>query len=327
MILKLRSKLVSDRSRPIQPMENQMNVKPIAGVYAALLTPRGADNSIDLQALKNLVQFLMSHGITAYAINGATGEFCLTTPSELQAILTTVRQVTNGRAEILCGVGAAGTQLAVELAAVAQAEAVMGLLLPMPYFFPYRQEDLDLFCRTVAASTSLPILLYNLPQFTTGLEKETVLTLVQDVPNILGIKDSSGSLEILSYLTQHAPDACRMVGNDSALAPALVQGLCDGVVSGVACVLPEAILALYHKRHDTSSEDFSKAAHRLDEFIDRLNRFPTPWGLKFLAEARGIFVPTFAQPVTAHRVRQGEALAAWFAAWAPTLVPTVDNSR
>jgi len=304
-----------------------MTAKPITGVYAALLTPRGEDQTIDLEALKNLVQFLMRHGVTSYAINGATGEFCLTTPAELQSILATVKQATNGCAEILCGVGAAGTQLAIELAAVAEAEAVKGLLLPMPYFFPYQQEDLDLFSRAVAASTSLPILLYNLPQFTSGLEKETVLKLVQDVPNILGIKDSSGSIEILSHLTRHAPDACRMVGNDSALAPALQQGVCDGVVSGVACVLPEAILALYSERRNFASASFGNAAHRLDEFIDQLNHFPTPWGLKFIAETRGLFKPHFAQPVTAHRLEQSEALTAWFASWAPALVPAISNAR
>jgi len=304
-----------------------MTATPIAGVYAAVLTPRRADSSIDLEALRNLILFLMGQGITSYAINGATGEFCLTTPGQLRTILATVKQITNGCAEILCGIGAPGTELSVELAAVAQAEGAKGLLLPMPYFFPYQQEDLDLFCRTVAASTTLPILLYNLPQFTSGLQKETVLTLVQQVPNIIGIKDSSGSIDILSHLTRHAPGACRMVGNDSALAPALQEGVCDGVISGVACVLPEAILALYAERKNVASEAFSNATHRLDEFIEQLNLFPTPWGLKFIAETRGIFKPSFAQPVTAHRIVQSEAMSAWFAAWSPSLVPAGNGAR
>ena len=95
------------------------------------------------------------------------------------------------------------------------------------------------------------MLLYNLPQFTSGLSKETVRRLILEVPNIIGIKDSSGSLDILSDLTAHNVETCRIVGNDSALALALTQRVCDGVVSGVACALPETIQALYAEAERT----------------------------------------------------------------------------
>lgn len=293
----------------------------ISGVYAAVLTPRTDKDQIDGPALTRLVQFLMASGISSFAVNGATGEFCLTTPAQLRTILAIVKEASSGASEILCGVGAASASLAIELAAIAEAEGVKALLLPMPYFFPYQQEDLDLFSRAVAASTSLPILLYNLPQFTSGLDKETVLALITDVPNIIGIKDSSGSLDILRHLTQHGVDVCRIVGNDSALAPALIEQVCDGVISGVACVLPEAILALYAQRHHAGSDEFRRAAQRLEEFIEQLNLFPTPWGLKWIAEARGLFRPTFAQPITSHRLAQSHDMAAWFADWYPSVVP------
>jgi 4-hydroxy-tetrahydrodipicolinate synthase len=296
--------------------------KLITGVYAAVLTPRGKEDSIDVAALEKLIQFLMSKGISSFAMNGATGEFCLTTPEQLETILVTVQRVSAGHAAILCGIGAPGTQLAKELAAVAQAAGVKGLLLPMPCFFPYQQEDLDLYCREVAASTELPILLYNLPQFTSGLDKETVRCLITEVPNIIGIKDSSGSLEILRDLTAHEIPACRIVGNDSALAPAMQEGICDGVVSGVACVLPEVILALYAEYERPESIEFARASGLLDAFIDQLNTFPTPWGLKWIAEARGILTATFAQPVTTHRREQSRIMTAWLKAWLPTAIET-----
>ncbi|MCU1321972.1 MAG: hypothetical protein JWM43_1621 [Acidobacteriaceae bacterium] len=248
-------------------------------------------------------------------MNGATGEFCLTTPEQLRTILATVQQASAGKAEILCGVGAAGVVQARELASIAEHAGVKGLLLPMPYFFPYQQEDLELFCREVATSTQLPILLYNLPQFTSGLEKETVRRLIVEVPNIIGIKDSSGSLEILRDLTQHGVDACRIVGNDSALAPALCEAVCDGVVSGVACALPEVILEIYQS--EPESADFVRVDALLREFIAQLDPFPTPWGLKWAAEARGILRATFSQPITEHRTEQHMALNAWLAEWLP----------
>jgi 4-hydroxy-tetrahydrodipicolinate synthase len=292
--------------------------KLVSGVYAAVLTPRFADDAVDVKALRALIVFLMAKGISKFAMNGATGEFCLTTPEQLRIILRTVQEASDGKAEILCGVGAPGSVLAKELAAIAESAEVKGLLLPMPYFFPYQQEDLDLFSRDVAASTKLPILLYNLPQFTSGLEKETVRRMITEVPNIVGIKDSSGSLEILRDLTDHGVDACKIVGNDNALAPAMKEGICDGVVSGVACAMPEVILSLYGEVDSTGSEEFATASRLLSEFIQQLDAFPTPWGLKWIVEARGIVKAGFSQPVTEHRIEQSREMIRWFGEWLPT---------
>jgi 4-hydroxy-tetrahydrodipicolinate synthase len=297
-----------------------MIAKKISGVYAAVLSPRLADDSIDTEALTKLIRFLVSKEITTFAINGATGEFCLTTPEHLQVLLSTVAAASDGKARVLCGVGAPGTAGTIALGRVAERNGVDALLLPMPCFFPYQQEDLDIYCREVASAINLPILLYNLPQFTSGLEKETVRTLITEVSNIIGIKDSSGSLDIMRDLTDHDVDACRIVGNDSILAPARLENICDGVVSGVACALPELILELYAQNPQADTERFTASANLVTEFIERLKRFPTPWGLKWILEARGVINATFSQPVTPHRLEQSEALARWLSAWLPNAV-------
>ena len=294
--------------------ETMSNVD-ISGVFAALLTPRNGEGNIDVPALGNLVHFLTMSGISSFAVNGATGEFCLTSPAELRTMLSTIRAAGEGKARMLCCVGAASAAQSIELARVAESEEVEGLLLPMPYFYPYAQEDLDLFCRTVTGATRLPVLLYNLPQFTSGLDRETVHRLITEVPNIVGIKDSSGSLEILRYLSQQGVEACRIVGGDAVLALALQEEICDGVVSGIAGVAPEAILALYARKHQVESEGFASAARRIEEFAEHINVFPYPWGLKWVAEARGILQATFSLPVTEHRLEQKRRLGAWFAAW------------
>jgi 4-hydroxy-tetrahydrodipicolinate synthase len=282
-----------------------MTSKAITGVYSAILTPRLSDDSVDSHSLRRLIDFQLSHNISAFAVNGATGEFPITTPDHLRAALSTIRTVAP-EARILCGVGGASTAQVITLAGIAADHHAEALLLPMPYFFPYQQEDLDAFARAVAAATPLPILLYNLPQFTSGLSPETVSRLIAEVRNIIGIKDSSGSLDILAHLTAVAPDACRIVGNDSALCPALAQSLCDGVVSGVACVLPELILRAF--------SDYTTCEGLLNSFITQLDPFPTPWGLKWIAEARGILTASFSQPVSDHRQMQAADLIYWFRA-------------
>ncbi len=103
-------------------------------------------------------------------------------------------------------------------------------------------------------------------------------------------------LDILRDLTAHGVDTCRIVGNDSVLAPALIEGICDGVVSGVATALPEVILELYGQNQQTGSAEFRRASRLLDEFIAQLEPFPTPWGLKWIVEARGILHRNIGEP-------------------------------
>jgi 4-hydroxy-tetrahydrodipicolinate synthase len=298
-----------------------LGVKKYSGVYAAVLTQRKGDGSVDVAALARLTRFLLSKGISQFALNGATGEFCLARPEDLRTLLQTMREASQSKAQFLCGIGAPGISLVRELAGIAEEEGASGLLLPMPYFFRYQQEDLDAFCRAAAKSTELPILLYNLPQFSTGIQKETVRTLIAEVPNIMGIKDSGGSLDILRDLTEHGVDACRIVGNDLTLRAALSDGACDGIVSGIACVLPELILALYEQNGRAAAAEFDDSWRLLRELADQLDGLPTPWALKWVAEARGIIPATFGQPQSEQRLARGAQLRTWFREWFSSAVP------
>jgi 4-hydroxy-tetrahydrodipicolinate synthase len=295
-----------------------MTEKLVRGVSAAVLTPRLADGSVDAPSLRKLLEFLLDKGISSFALNGATGEFCITTPTQLRTLLATAKEVAGNSAEFLCGIGAPDGAGSIVFARIAQDADVKGLLLPMPYFFPYQQGDLEQFSRSVAATVSVPVLLYNLPQFTSGLQKETVHTLITEVPNIIGIKDSSGSLEILRHLSEHDVDACRIIGDDSVLSAALRAKVCDGVISGVACVVPELILALYSRGERNGAVEFTQATQALDELIRQLGAFPTPWGLKWIAQARGILQATFPLPNSPARVAQGRQLERWFQSWFQT---------
>jgi 4-hydroxy-tetrahydrodipicolinate synthase len=102
------------------------------------------------------------------------------------------------------------------------------------------------------------------------------------------------------------------------LASGLVEELCNAVVSGVACALPEVIRALYGASPDATSSEFQRAAAPLDEFIQQLDSFPTPWALKWALQARGVLTATFSQPVTAHRQAQTEQMIAWMRQWLAT---------
>lgn len=285
--------------------------KLIRGAHAAVLTPRNADHFIDDAALRSLLRFHMKSGLKGFAIGGATGEFCSLTEDELRHILEVVAETVEHQATFVAGIGAAdlhGTLRRGEIARKAGAKAV---LLSMPYFFPYAQDDLDAFARAVASTLDLPILLYNLPQFTSGLNPELTLELIQTCPSIIGIKDSSGSLETLRLLTRETPGACRILGNDSALAQAIQEEVADAVISGVACAFPELISSFFMEGA-TSSQSWSKSVSALESVIAQLNQVPTPWGLKIFAEARGVTPASFLLPLPRRREQQRTAMAEWY---------------
>jgi 4-hydroxy-tetrahydrodipicolinate synthase len=287
--------------------------KLITGVHAAVGVPRHPDGRLDEVSFRKHIEFLMTRGIRGVALNGATGEYCLTTHEELSRLLAVTRDASGGRLDVICGIGAAGIHDCVKSGMLAAEGGSRALLLPMPYFFPYDQDDLSAFCREAARQLRAPILLYNLPRFTTGLTQETVFELIGECENIIGIKDSSGSLDILQALTKAGLDACRMVGNDTVAAEARQAQVCDGVISGVAGVLPELILGLFES--DPASADFARSAQRLQEFVEQVDGLPTPWGLKWIGECRGMGPASFSQPVSPRRQEQGRALQKWFEGW------------
>lgn len=282
------------------------------GVYAALLSPRADDGELDAVSFRQQVTELNRFGLCGYAINGATGEFTIVSDAEVDELVSVAREVAP-EAEILCGIGAGDLRLTLRRARVAQLAGAHAALLPMPNFFPYRDDDLAAYISGVASSVELPILLYNLPQFTSGLNADTVLSLFAKHANIVGIKDSSGSLDIMRAMTSAGIASARLIGNDSALPPALKENLCDGVVSGVACTLPELMSSLFATGGQGNA--FATKSRLLNEFIEHLGTLPTPWGLKVTSALRHFTHESYPLPLSRQREIEVAELRGWFESW------------
>jgi len=285
---------------------------PFRGVYAALLSPRARDGELDMASFRKQVVEVNRSNLRGYAINGATGEYLIVSDADVDALVRTARQEAPD-AEILCGIGAGDVRLTVRRARIAQLAGANAVLLPMPSFFPYRQDDLSAYICAVASSVELPILLYNLPQFTSGLHVDMVLSLFAKHSNIMGIKDSSGSLDIVRAITAAGLPHARLIGNDSALPSALAENVCDGVVSGVACTLPELMSSLFAT--GGQGNEFGAKRRLLDEFIDRLGPLPTPWGLKVTSAVRRFTHESYPFPLSSAREIEMTELREWFRGW------------
>jgi 4-hydroxy-tetrahydrodipicolinate synthase len=298
----------------------RMNIE-LNGVFAAMITPRTSTGSLNEKVLAKWLNFLLSKGVRGFAINGATAEYCRTTKQEVRSILSACQDTAGKQARVLCGIGSTSVHESIELGKVALDSGVTGLLLPMPFFYRYEQEDLEEFSRTVARSLPAPILLYNLPQFSTGLDSATVISIIRDNPNVIGIKDSSGSLEIIRALTGMQLSSSRIVGSDHVLAEALGCNLCDGVVSGVAGVLPELVCALFDET--PNGPRFQLLSSLLVELLKHIAGLPTPWAVKWIAESRGFAAATFSLPLSPRRSEQGKELQSWFTDWSSQLWATL----
>lgn len=246
---------------------------------------------------------------------GATGEYLRTTVADFERMMA-VAQKTAGVDHFIAGIGAADTHTTVELGDAALSAGAAAVLLPAPHFFRYSQDDIRAYCAEVSQLLNGCVLLYNLPQFTNGFEISTVQELIGACPNIAGIKDSSGSLDILRALSAApTPGISRIVGSDGVLIEAREEGVCDAVISGIAGVVPELIIAVGRDGANGGAARYREAAALLDEVLDQLRNCPDPWGLKWIAERRGMAPAEFGFPMSEARRAQHRSFIEWLDGW------------
>jgi 4-hydroxy-tetrahydrodipicolinate synthase len=193
-----------------------------------------------------------------------------------------------------------------------------GLLLPMPHFFHYEQHDLKAFCSTVSRELRTPCILYNLPAFTNPLDFETAIELLRDEEHIVGVKDSSGNRQNLGRLAQaRGHHAFSLIVGDDALALDALQAGWDGIISGIACFVPELLLSQFRSFRAGDLGTARRFQALLDHLIEEVVRLPIPWGIRLGLEVRGIPNGPLPLPLSAPRKQQIADFRNWLAHWLP----------
>ena len=298
---------------------------PIEGPLAALLTPRLRDGSLDEEALTRNVDFVLERGATGIVLCGGTGGYADLSADQRKAIFERADAARRDRGALIASNGAMRLDSAVELAEHAFRRGADAVLLPPPHFYRYEQDDLEAFYREAARRIPGPILLYNLPAFTTSIEPETAARLIESVDNIVGLKDSSGRLDALELLGERLPGrAARILGNDNALEPALARGLIDAVISGPAGVVPEITSALFRSAQPPPDGRFKRLMELFKEYVARIDAFPYPWGIQWTAEARGLFAADVPLPLSERRRAGLDEFRVWLKPWLETVSAELD---
>jgi 4-hydroxy-tetrahydrodipicolinate synthase len=290
-------------------------MQPFSGVIAAAVTPHGKRSvDPDIGATLELIDFLCAAGVQGIGLLGSTGEFVnLNGDDRVRLVYLAVKR---SRVPVLAGVSHSTLDGALALGREATAAGAAGLLLMPPYFYRYRQPEVrEFYLRFADMSHGAPIYLYNIPAFTTRISTETAMELLS-TGRFAGIKDSSGEWDNFQALSRHrrAHPYTLLVGHDGIFAPARRAGA-DGVVSGVACAVPELVVALERAIAQRDEAETDRLDARLHEFLDRIARFPTPVAIKAALSARGMQMGPSPVPLAPETRAALEEFQNWFRGW------------
>lgn len=210
----------------------------IDGVLVPVVTPFNADDSLNLPALEKLIETFIEQGVAGIVVCGSTGEYYALTAEERAQVLETAARVAKGRITLIAGINSLSPADAITRAKQAQDLGYEGLMLsPAPYSLP-QQHEIIAYYKTVAAATPLPIIMYNFPaRVGVAMTLETVVELSK-VPNIVGVKESSGNFSHALALIQANLENFQVVaGCDDQAADFLFWGV-RSWISGGANVFP-----------------------------------------------------------------------------------------
>lgn len=294
---------------------------PVHGVYVALATPR-SQNSVeaDAAALFDYIDAISSRGADGVVLFGSTGEFLHFDVTERMRVLMLAKR--RCRIPLLVNVAHSTLAGAIELAEDAMEADVAGLLLMPPYYFHYTGSQIAEFYKQFVQQidSRTPVYLYNIPQFTNAIPADVIEDLLLSGA-FAGIKDSSGNWELferLLALREKHPFRL-MIGNEAIYRRARALGA-DGIISGVAAVVPELLVALDKAilAKDEARVDFLDA--KLHEFLGWLDKFPAPVGVRIAASARGWKFAATAIPFDKQTLALKEEFERWLGEWLPQVL-------
>ena len=261
----------------------------LSGIYPALTTPYDRGGFVSLSDLKHNILLYNKTDLAGYVALGSTGESVLLNHAEMEGVLVTVKEFAATEKKLIAGCGAESTAETIARVKRAAEIGYHAALVKTPYYYKpfYKTEALLTHYRSVADASSIPVMLYSVPQFTgVALQASDVAALCEH-PNIIGIKDSSGDVQRLAEMIATTPPAFQiLVGSAATVFPSLTIGA-RGAILALACSLPEKCCAMY-ELHRNGQLD---RARELQNVIVRASKAIVSEmgiaGVKFVMDQRG----------------------------------------
>ena len=280
------------------------------GLGIALITPFTLNGEIDYKALKRLIEYQLTNGADFLCILATTGEAPCLSKQEKDEMTVFIKELVGGRVPILKYCGGNNTAAVVEEIKTTDWSGIDGILSICPYYNKPSQEGLYRHFKAIAEASPLPVVLYNVPGRTgVNMKAETTVRLAKDFPNIVAIKEASGSLEQIDEIIKNKPDNFDVISGDDALTFSMVASGAAGVISVIGNALPKEFSRMIRLEFNGEYEPARKIHHMFTELYSLLFIDGNPAGCKALLNDMGMIENVLRLPLVPTTITTKQKMA------------------
>ncbi|MBF1470592.1 MAG: 4-hydroxy-tetrahydrodipicolinate synthase [Prevotella pallens] len=273
------------------------------GLGIALVTPFKLNGEIDYDALEKLIEYQLENGADFFTILATTGECPCLSAEEKEKLTETIISVVSGRAPILKYSGGNNTAAVVEEIKQTNWKGIDGILSICPYYNKPSQEGLYQHFKAIAETSSLPIVLYNVPGRTgVNMKAETTVRIANDFPNIVAIKEAAGSLEQVDEIIKNKPKHFEVISGDDALTFSMIASGAVGVISVIGNALPKEFSRMIRLEFNGEYDAARIIHHQFTELYKLLFVDGNPAGCKALLNDMGMIENVLRLPLVPTRI-------------------------
>ena len=267
------------------------------GVYTAIITPFNKDGSLDREALKDLVEFQISEGISGLVPVGTTGESPTVGHDESVTVIQTVVEQAKGRVPIIAGTGSNSTQDAIAMTKRAKEIGANASLQVTPYYNKPSQEGIYRHFTAIADAAGLPLIIYNIAGRTAkNIENDTMLRLAQH-PKIVAVKEASGDLAQVMDLCRRKPANFDVLSGDDNMGLPIIALGGKGIISVASNVIPKKMETLVKLCLEGKMAEARELHYQLLPFFKAIFVETNPIPVKYAASLMGKCAEVYRLPL------------------------------
>lgn len=273
-------------------------MQSLIGTGVALVTPFKKDFSVDVEALKRIVDFQIENKIEYLVVLGTTAESATLSKAEKELVIQTVIQANNGRLPLVLGVGSNNTAEVIEELKTRDLSAFDAILSVSPYYNKPTQEGIYQHFKAIAEVSPKPIILYNVPGRTSSnMLPSTVIRLANDFKKIVAIKEAAGDIVQAMQLIQNKPKDFLVISGDDMIALPMVLAGGSGVISVIAEGCPKDFSEMIRLGLQRKVDEAYALHYRYADLIDMIFEQGNPAGIKEVFKSLGLSENTVRLPL------------------------------
>ena len=273
-------------------------MQSLVGTGVALVTPFKKDLSVDVDALKRIVNFQIDNQIEYLVVLGTTAENVTLTEEEKNLIIQTVIDTNNKRIPLVLGVGGSNTAKVIEELNTRDLSGFDAILSVSPYYNKPTQEGIYQHFKAIAEVSPLPIILYNVPARTgSNMLPATVIRLANDFKNIVAIKEAAGDMIQAMQIIQNKPKDFLVISGDDAIALPMVLAGGSGVISVIGEGIPKLFSNMIRLGLQRKVDEAYALHYKVADLIDLIFEQGNPAGIKEIFKCLGLCDNTVRLPL------------------------------